>query len=60
MEDMRSHLSYTKLTPLLRCLPPLMNLGIGVEQILEPLQSSVLFLKFIVIQSVSSHTLDSF
>ena len=42
MEDMRSHLSYTKLTPLLRCSPPLMTLDIGVGQILEPLQSSVL------------------
>lgn len=42
MEDMRFHLSYTKLTPLLRCLSPLMTLDIGVQQILEPLQSSEL------------------
>lgn len=42
MEDMRSHLSYTKLTSLLRCLSPLMTLHIGVQQILEPLKSSEL------------------
>lgn len=40
MEDTRSHLSYTKLTPLLRCLSPLMTLDIGVQQSPEPLQSS--------------------
>lgn len=67
MEDRKSHLSHTKLTSLFRCLSPLMTLDIGVQQILEPLQSSELkwifpFLKISLLCNVSSHTffLDSF